>query len=442
MLLIAGSREVLFDLAIERADPSRIGKAARFRSATDLPPAPVVALYRDGAEPGEPPEIILCQDRDLTDFFAWTSTYIPQWFPLSSISLVLSRHDDTWLSLLRDPAGPPTRLFQLRREMAALAYAEALLEMRAAGRRGEPSLLAARSTFSYAAAQAICRYEQVRLSVILDRMEQVDRLLGTQPRTARYSAHLQIWEPISSYLRLAPQSIGSLGLRMTELADDTLTTSSIFESARHPGFRQVLSRLRAAQGRKEDDVEYLEQVVSTLRQGRASLGPTEAVSVALWMSELSTGPFSHWDTLATLVNWQPDVMMWYAVGSTAHSQRSGEAAVESILIRLADELRNEAARPADISWDELLVTATGGSITQDLRTGTSTLNVQLMPRVSVPVRAIAPRVEDQTRIAGPSTDLLLRAKALLRELDVLLGEQPENRLPRKKPSSPRKRKHK
>lgn len=425
MIVVPGPREMLLDLAVGRIPPDRVGMTMESFPVV-LPFAPVVAVYFGSSDRGEPPQLIIHDPakHSTRDLFAWTSTYLPQWFPLTATTRVVSRDDRKLIQLLtRATSITDVSSFAVRRLMAACIAAEALIEMHGVDRQGPPTLLAVRSTFSYAAARALSLAANPDLRDLFIQLEQLDRLVGSPSRIARRQTLEYLWIPLVDPLTSSrPFGQDSLRQEVSILADRLIRSDQV--AAPDAGRRARTLGLRSlsdSQARREDRLDSVYSRVRELLLTQERLSLADSIAVAQAVAEFSDGPLSHWDVVAQMTNWQPEPLLWYALLSSSMSERSADARTESLLTRLACELGTLWSLQPDISWDELRVAATERDGLQSLRTGYALLNVEICPFVTVPVRLGQVRSEAPQPTAGQSDDRTARFEAAINELRRISG---------------------
>jgi hypothetical protein len=341
-------------------------------SVNDLPSAEVVALFSDAPRRGELPHSIVIAKSNLREFFAWASTYLGHWSPLTARVRVVRRIELSDLQFGR-PLGQ--RLSpEASRGLASLIIGEALCEWSLAGEKSNPTLLSLRSTFSYAASEAL-RKRQLDVHALFDAWERAQRILKLGPRRIARSCFLNVWEPIASCLAgngNSIESVGHLGGVLAELVR-SMRLPTIPLADAEPLFGRL--ELDVPNKRREDTVVDLENWLSRKSTDR----PVDKVFTACLATRLSPAALSHFDVLAKMTNSEPEPLLWYSfISGLLASEPSGQV-VERLLFKLSgefdDPLRDHCG---DISLDELDVLAqSDGHVAPWIGSGAGYLNVEL-----------------------------------------------------------------
>lgn len=424
MLVLRGARELLLDLAVGEAHPASFGTRTRSFDYGATRSASVTAIYENENPPvRQPPNIIIVGTGSLEDFFAWTSTYLPQWFPLSAISTVVSHDNPVLLDLLTFGVSRSYCEYNFRRGLAGLSLAEAILEMQHLGRQRSPSLLSGKSTYSYVAGHALCRYGRLSTTQLFDEYVRVNRTLSLPARTVPMDVLRILWDSLMIAMGTSGPSSAAADEATAALVEAVLGEDEVaITLIDNASVRVVWDRIRRRQSRKEDLMQQVEHVARELYSGSGRSPSWVGIVVALLVSELSSGPLSHWEPLGQISNWNPESMLWYGFVSAYRNRGVGDVQLESLLVRLTEELGQSANVRRDISARELEVVGSDARAISELALGTSLANVELIPGVSAPIRLSRSHGDTpttrtpKTSLQRDSADALEQIISALREL--------------------------
>ena len=337
MIVLCGERSMLVRLAAGRLDPSVDGRA--ITSVTDLPIAEVCAVFFEDRDRKTFPDLIVVDTQHMQEFYAWASTYVPQWSPLSSCIQVIERRHLSEEVIRPARASVPPQFF---RGLTCLIVGELLYEWRLANGRAQPNLLSLRSTFSYAATCSLLSKRHC-LGDLLARWFRAQHLLQVNPRKVDSKTLKSVWSPIFSLVE------SRVVLEEVDNAVDELANVVARES-QGTLFREkpVATGLQSRE-RREDVVVELQRFIGATKLDE-SIASFEVARIA---SKMSASPLSHFDVLGDMVKSEPRSLLWYSFLSGLFATDAASLSIERLLFQLEGDLRSRARPRPDVSLDEL-----------------------------------------------------------------------------------------
>src|SRR4051812_17681997 len=197
MRVAIGTRELLLDLATDgKGDWLPMDSASVMpHLQAELKGEKIAAIYEGEPLRGRrPPSLIVLGGEDTKDFFAWVSTYLSQWSPLTATTQVMKLSDPDLRAVLKG-SGYSLREHHpsFTRALAAVALAESLWELRSSGKDTFPTVQAVRSTFSFAIGKALCSRFKPQLSPIATKMAKLDEAFSLPQRHYREQLLREFW---------------------------------------------------------------------------------------------------------------------------------------------------------------------------------------------------------------------------------------------------------
>jgi hypothetical protein len=347
LIAIGGDRTILVNIFARRGSPRTDG--ITISSFSEIPSAEVVALFADDSPPGELPHTVIVDTSTIREFFAWAATYLAHWSPITSAVRVLNRTELSAFLFVR----PDTRRFsvEVSRALSSLIIGEALCEWKLAGENSSPSLLSLRSTFGYAAVEALLR-KRLDVEVLCGAWERAQRILNLRRRRIERRSLLNVWRPIVTCLtgnNGAREGAGPLGEALTEMISEMR-----LPLRRLPIGAPLFARYEAnsTNERREDAVVDLQKWLAQ----RHSNSPIDRFYTACLGARLSQSAITHFDVIAGMTSVDPESLLWYSFVSGLLASEPSAQSVERLLFRLSNEFGGDAQnRRGDISLDELEV---------------------------------------------------------------------------------------
>ncbi|MEZ6043500.1 MAG: hypothetical protein R3C20_23630 [Planctomycetaceae bacterium] len=375
MIIVSGERNILLKLFSRQLTPAAHGRV--IDSIKEIPQEEVVAIYHDVDNSQSFPDVLIIETPNIQEFFAWSSTYLPQWSPLSSNIRILSRDQIDRLERTRQTAIPQ----RLLRGLFCLTVGELFYEWRMAKGQASPSLLSLRSTFGYAATNALLLGEHC-LSNLLARWSRTQHLLQLNPRRMNSTTLKNIWSPFF----LMAESVSfekAISVEAIAAAISEGTQGKLFDDR---AFGDVLN----PRGRREDFVVELEGFIRTTRFDNA----VDCFWAATVASKMSSAPLTHFDVLGDMTNSEPRILLWYAFLSGMLANEPASKVIERLLFQLEGDLRSQLWLKPDITLDELeVIMKPDSQIPEWVGIGARFVNVEIEPGICSSFRLRAPATE-------------------------------------------------
>jgi hypothetical protein len=354
VIAIAGDRTVLLNIFARRVAPSNNGILVS--SVEKLPNCEVTAIFQDRAGDGELPHTLIVDVPNLREFYAWAATYLGHWSPLTSSVRVLKKANLS-RAQLTEPV-PFELSLRLRRGLFSLIIGEALCEWKLAGGSSAPTLLSLRSTFGYAAMQAI-RRKWLDSEKLFNDWERAQRMLKLGPRRIERDTFLSVWEAIG-FVLLGERNLADNPGQLGQLLREVVETSRL-PFARFGDTLPLLSQteLHNVNQRREDAVIYLEEWLAKHPLDT----PLNSFLAACLAARLSQSALTHFDVLASMTKVDVESLLWYSFVSGLLASDPSSQVNERLMYRLMNEFgRNMNAPRCDVALDELevLVQSDGG----------------------------------------------------------------------------------
>lgn len=415
MIVLAGDRTILLKLFSGQLDPSTDGR--EIESYRDLPNAEVVAVFSRASD-RQIPDFVVVDMPNLHEFFAWSSTYLPHWSPLTAgMRVVERRRVDEFL--------PPRNLClprRLTRGLLCLSLGELFYEWQSNKIQTRPTVLSLRSTFGYVAASAMMA-SYTCASDLISKWFRAQHLLQVHPRRLNPKTIKTVWDPIFSMLEN--------GANTTD-----------------PG--KVVTHLAASVGKKQQELfnsdwvlenpERRERVVVELEEfvSNSSLSePSSCFQAATLATRMSTRPLSHFSVLSGMTKSEPRCLLWYSFLSGLCTSDPADPTAEALLFRMERDLERETNSTGDIQLDELeAVIRPDGSIPDGIGIGARFVSVELDPGIVASFRLI--RDTPQAPTADIPLDDAQQFKELLERMKEVF-DRVSNARPTKKGSSPKRK---
>ncbi len=409
MIVLHGERNILVGIASGRLVPSTDGRA--ITSISDIPHAEVCALYIEERNRKTFPDIIVVDTRHMQEFYAWASTYVPHWSPLSSCIQVVERQHLGEEVICPTRESVPSRFF---RGLVCLIVGELLYEWRLANGRAEPNLLSLRSTFSYAATCALLS-KRYCLSDLLAKWFRAQHLLQVNPRKVEFKTLKSVWSPIFALVE------SRVILEDSETAFKELAGLVSRESQRKLFGDNVISTTSEMRKRREDVVVELQRFISATKLDEN----IECFGVARIASKMSTSPLSHFDVLGDMISSEPRALLWYSFMSGLLATDAASLSIERLLFQLEGDLRSTPNLRPDVSLEELdVLIRPKNQLPEWVGTGARFINVELECGICSSFRLQAQAMTDDDQMGSSQ----IEERQLLEGLISRLRELFDNRI--------------
>ncbi len=381
MIVISGERNILIGLASGRLVPRNDGR--EMASLDDIPNAEVCAIYFDERDKNASVDLLVVDTPNMHEFFAWSSTYLPHWSPLSANIQVVEKQN-----LSEEVKSPtrraiPTRFF---RGLLCLTIGELLYEWRLANGQSQPSLLSLRSTFGYAATCSLLS-NRYCLNDLLSQWFRAQHLLQVNPRRVNFKTLKNVWSPIFS-----------LGKSNVVLEDVNATVEELANTISRDSRGKLFGENEIAdspktRGRREDVVVELEAFISATKLEKA----IDCFRVSSIASRMSASPLSHFDVLGDMTSSEPRSLLWYAFLSGLLATDTASLTIERLLFKLEGDMRAKPSLQSDVSIDELAVLMEpNGQLPDCVGIGAHFINVELEPGICSAFRLRTPPTSDDS----------------------------------------------
>ncbi|MBL9162295.1 MAG: hypothetical protein JNL18_06165 [Planctomycetaceae bacterium] len=361
MIAISGKRDVLVSIFLGQMSIAENGHWVD--DLRELPPSEVSAVYLKDDKNQFIPELLVVDTPNLQEFFAWCSTYLPHWSPLSAGIRVIERRRLRGTTDLVRRKVPR----QLLRGLLCAALGELFFEWQLANGEQLLNVLSLRSTFGYAATCALIA-DQTCLSDLLSRWTRAQHLLQLAPRRLSANALKGIWAPIFK-LANSTQELDERSVLLAEFANT-------FAGKRHHQ-QTLFSQQRgpaSSPRRREHVVVELERYVRNTKLVDAA----ECLEAAAIASQMSTSPMTHFDVVSDMINAEPRTLLWYSFLSGMFASEAASPLIESLLFRVECDLRDRPITKPDIALEELeALTGPQGHIPAGIGVGARFINVEL-----------------------------------------------------------------
>lgn len=424
MIVVSGERNILIGIFSGRLVPTKDGR--EINSLDDTPNAEVCAIYFEERDNKMFPDLLVVDTPNMQEFFAWSSTYLPQWSPLSSNIQIVEKQN-----LSEDLKSPtqkkiPTQFF---RGLLCLTIGELLYEWRLANGHSLPSLLSLRSTFGYAATCSLLSNRNC-LDDLLSKWVRSQHLLQLNPRRINSKTLKSVWSPIFSLLK-SNLDLNDLSATVKDLANIVSRKSQgkLFDE------NDIVKNTRR-RDRREDVVIELENFISATKLDRV----IDCFEVSRIASRMSASPLSHFDVLDGMTNSEPRSLLWYSFLSGLLATDTASLTIERLLFQLEGDLRTKPILQSDISIDELeALMGPSGQLPDWVGIGARFINVELGPNICSAFRLRIPTTTDDSHVVIAPVD----DKQLFERLLSQLREVYERKIPSPQKNTtgkPRKRK--
>ncbi len=389
MIAVSGERNILIGIWSERLIPTKDGQ--EINSFDDAPNAEVCAIYFEDYDYKTFPDLLIVDTPNMQEFFAWTSTYLPHWSPLSSNIQIVKKQD-----LNKDLKSPTqkkvsTQFFQ---GLLCLTIGELLYEWKLANGHSLPSLLSLRSTFGYAATCSLLSNRNC-LDDLLSKWVRAQHLLQLNPRRINSKTLKSVWSPIFSILK-SKMNLNDLSAMVEELANIVShgTQGTLFDE------NDIVKNTRR-RDRREDVVIELENFISATKLDRGF----DCFEVSSIATRMSPSPLSHFDVLCDMTNSEPRSLLWYSFLSGLLSVDTASLTIERLLFQLEGDLRTKPSLKSDISIDELdALIGPSGQLPNWVGIGARFINVELDPGICSSFRLRNPATTDDSHMAIEPVD--------------------------------------
>lgn len=357
MIAISGSRDLLIAFFAGQLTPREDGR--QVPSLNKLPPTEISLVYSE--QQRRVPDLLVVDTPNLQEFFAWCSTYLPHWSPLSAGMSIVERRK------VENPSKPhwtdcPRPLI---RGLLCLSLGELLFEWQSTNGRVLPSILSLRSTFGYAASAAITANRRC-LSDLLSRWMRAQHLLQLNPRRLNSKTLKTIWDPV--FKVADPRN---------ELSDPETVTARLADAISgksQPTLFKDFASLPVERPRRQHLVVELEEYI----RATSLVNSAECFQAAAIASMMSSSPLAHFDVLSEMTNAEPRSLLWYSFLSGLFATDPATATLENMLYRVEGEIGDHPNLRPDISIDELeVLIGPTGQAPDSIGTGARFLNVEL-----------------------------------------------------------------
>lgn len=359
MIAIKGKRDILVGLLSGHLSLSRDGQF--IDDLRQLPSAEVTAVFFGDNSHQLIPDLLVVDTPNLQEFFAWCSTYLPQWSPLSAGMHIVEKR--RLRDRLESARGELPR--QLLRGLLCVALGELFFEWQVTNGQTLPNILSIRSTFGYAATCAVMA-NRACLNDLLSSWSRAQHLLQLTPRRLNSNILKNVWSPLFSLVKPTLE-IDQPSIVAAEFAD------IIAREHQHTLFRfRPLSE--NAPRRREQIVVELEKHI---QDSKLADSPA-CFEAAMISSRMSTSPMSHFDVLSEMASAEPRTLLWYSFLSGMFASEPAIPRIESMLFRLESDQRNQPNPKPDILLDELeAMIGSQGQIPSGIGIGARFINVEL-----------------------------------------------------------------
>lgn len=378
MIAICGERTLLLRIFARRVSPCDDGITVA--SASELPATEVAALFSESSKRGDLPHTIVVGIPNLREFFAWVSTYMGHWSPLTSRVRVVRRSEAN--DILSPGALRGRMPLEVVRALSSLVVGELLCEWTLAGEKSLPTVLSLRSTFGYAAVAALL-YRRSNVPSLLDLWERAQRILNLQRRRIERPVFANVWQAIVACLNGTPES--NVDSDVLRILTDIVTTRRLpSPTANEPG--RLFGRFEPAVShrRREDAVVELERWLTNKEFTQSS----DRLLTACLAAGLSQGALTHFDVLARMTKADPETLLWYSFVSGLMASEPSSQLIERLMFRLSGDFEGgDLERCGDVLIDELEVLAqSDGSVSSSVGLGVGFITVELTAGVCVSFR--------------------------------------------------------
>lgn len=350
------------------------------------------AVWPNGSETSSAlPVLLIVDDGSLTDFLAWTTTFFAGFRPFTSFFRVLP-----WsLFEASREIGITPSLGEMEGVCIGAILGEALTEARTRAVFDTLSIQGFASTYSHAMTRALAlRHINSVLDSIGECWGTARELTGQSERTLPLEQLADIWCVIRSLQRNSAPFSMRHELEIISNAIQQLRLRGELESqtweALSDSKADYFALRREMSDRKERRVELFEKITAELSTNTGNVVAHGFVCGHL-ASLISEGTLSHADLLFPLLEKIPNAVLWYGICaglSPSTKLQSDKGGLGRRLLR--DLLRADSLleRPqADISIDELEVFFNSdNSPARFVQQGSSSLSVELVPAVTLPLR--------------------------------------------------------
>ncbi len=381
--LVKGKESLTFDQATEYE-----GNEIRSVNTTELQ---FIWARDPRSEVGLPTAVIL-QGENWREFFAWTSTYLSSFRPLSAYCRVADVTTANYF--LKESVNP--KLGRLGGACLGLIFCEALtrLEGRREFRQLSPSICADTCSYAFARAMAIGVLNKM-FSVIADSWFAA-RDITKQPPPQLGRDHLKMPWAILLSLHSAdaysknfvnpPQALIACCMDIYAQGD---IQNDHWRSLVDDQYELTNLRMQLT-GPREERVNHVEKALKVL-QDRHSKTMSDEFICGYLVSKVAPGTIDHIGLLLPYLRTFPSAILWYGLCAGLLKDSNIQYYSGSLGQRILRELlRNESflERPrCDISLAELEVVFGSDNSTLDLRTGTKgQLEIELASCITTTVR--------------------------------------------------------
>lgn len=410
--------------ATKRAEP--------FSGTVDLKLNQIGLLLDSSSHENTSSPLIIINDESVRDFFAWTSTYISSYFPLTAFFRVVTISTLARLDVL-DSRGEfvPD---DTRRLLSSSVVAEAITQTNGFTRPlAAVSLQACKSTLSYALLRsAALHYHPLAVGEVTEKWLAARRHMGNRQLRLPAEKVQAFWLLVfSSLLPTAPKFRGDKS-NTTELVQELVQGASrgiSFENLATADFVSKtfpaldLKALSSSTLAREEQIKALDQLAAQL--GSSDIPPILQDSlVAYFAARLGNGSFEFFPLLAEFSEKFPSCPLWFSLFSIWQPGFDGLTSGNCLGRRVARDLDglDSAFSPpnADISLAEFEVIVQSGRGAWVRSDSVSGMTVELVPNICCRLPSAAARSQPE----GETLSLpeMLRLRRLLDQAKRILDD--------------------
>jgi hypothetical protein len=376
-----------------------------------------VALVWLSEEDDPTTPIVVVPTRELRDFFAFATTYIGSFSPLSAFFEVVP------FDLLNSIPRSPRALHEdTLKPFIGLCIAEAYAQLGGEGRRpNDISIQASLATQSSTGLVALaCNYSNELVLEALQRWQGVRHLTGADSSRLPGMKVAEVWElalggTLNGRVGVASQDRILLSqLVRSAFSDGLLSSPSVWRLAAGPINSQ--SEALTFSGTREERVTAFDEVVRAMRTADVSDTRKEAV-IGFLAAQVAEGSFSYLSLLDEVARELPLSVVWFGFFAGLHPKSDVLVAGDCLGRRLERRVRASARTLglslADISFEELRIVSDEVRLRKLRTEQQSVLRVELIPGVIGLFRQ-----QRETRSDGGAAKISLAA---VKELKAALG---------------------
>ena len=373
--------------------------------------------------------IIVVEEKNLRDFFAFTTTYLSTYAPFTAFFRVLTPQT------LVDMFGEANETFgrvEIPEACVAVTIAECFLQSRGHSTLENLTVQGCLATLSSAMIAALKSERKAEeLEGIAHAWQNIRRLLQEESHQIGATSILEFW----SFVQAARQPFIELRSRdaNSRTVVDFLRATFIYRAislenwydltADLPDLRSALSNFSGTREERVIAFDHAARVLSAADHVDRKI--REVVAGAL-LSELADGNLEYMGLSLPLRPYLPLLPLWFALFSSLKSDTNALTVSNCLGRRVARDLFRQSdlfsVPTADIALHELELRLDERPLVSSLRSEyQSILSVELMPGVVSPFRFSRGRSESEAS-ASPNRERLREARQLLKQTQRILEE--------------------